>query len=491
MKISKLFAALGLCAAIAPAAYAAEIDVIYNGSTLALEGEIINDRIMVNTDSLETLGISVYAEGGFWDLKKDDISVWYDEIYGTLSRGKGEYDESTGTFSDGKTEFTSDVMPVTISNTQLFPLRAFAEQFGIAVGWDEYEGTVVLIDFDAYFAELEQTSPELYKLLMLTMKQPAVGIGSGEFKFNLNIPANEEQGMKEFKLALKMVMDNAVLNGVSSESAVLEELSFVTSELNYALSDVTIDGIYDAATQTMYLKTNAVEKIRDSLPEEYKTQFDGIAQIFSSNVWYKITLKDYITFLCESFGASMGSAYTGQMAKTMESMYTDGVRFGDVFRMSFENEYFLNDVYAFEEIQAMFYSISMLTESGMMKVENADGGNSSLTININVDALVEYMVGAAKEYGYTPTAEEIAQMKQEMTEMFGTGDILSAKIELADGVPVLCEMKMDFNMDGVSLNLDLNSTFDVNATPDEIALPGSAVDLLPLIQSLINIAEQV
>ena len=460
MKLTKLFAALGLCAAIAPAAYAAEIDVIYNGDMLRLEGEIINDRTMVSTDSLEALGISVYAEGGFWDFKKNDLSVYYDEIKSVLSGTAGEIE--------------SEVMPVMTSDGKLVPLRAFAEYLGIAVGWDEVESLAVLIDYDTYFEQLKTEKPELYALLSLSFREAEQGVGEGKISMSFDAPG--ESGVM---VKLDLALASSIADGVAESGIVLNELTAKSAELDFVLNDVTLDGVYDVKNQTIYFKTNAIEKIRDIMPEESRAELDAAAKMFKSGTWYKLTMQEYMDMICEMVGIEKTD-----ISDILNRAYADGISIGDILRISTEST--VDDIYAFEMIEAMADTYAAMLDSGMMKVENSDEGNASFAINCTTDTMVDFMLKGAKMYdgGYEPTEEEILDMR---TRLEATGFELTALIKLADGVANKAELKAAFDIEGVKLDLTAESSFDPSVKPEPAAVPESAVNLLPLISSLMGL----
>lgn len=475
MKMTRLLAAIGICLLVAITASAEPMDILFNDEVIEVDAVIENDRTTVRLENLEMLGINIIEsnEKGV-HFENNGINLYYDFRRGELIDQDG---------SDMSYYETTAVE----SAEGYFPLRAIAEYLGIAVGWDSYENKVVLIDLPAYFEEFKETSPELYEFLVLEMKEPSNGKGYSDILLNLEF--SDFYGDKtSFKL--KLVESDAVSNNLSQSKITLEELLYSDSEYNYVLSDVTLDGVFDLNTMTIYFKTNAVKKIYETLPEEYKAETASIAQIFGGEVWYKLSIEDYMSFIFENMlGAYEDNTYLNQMNDLYTKMY-EGITFGDLYSVMVVNDYSINDIYAFEYVKQLFDAFKLVFDSGWIKVEKTDETTKKLVFDITADSIVDYSVKTSKQYGYTPTEEEIAQMRAEMTAMFGER-LLAGGIEIVDGVPVDASLKMDINFEDGLFKMEMNSKFDTNAAVGEIFVPNYAVDFIPLIEMLVEVSEAI
>ncbi|MBS7298169.1 MAG: hypothetical protein KIG65_03735 [Eubacteriales bacterium] len=475
MKLTRLLAAIGICALFAIPASAEPMEILFNDEVIAVDVIIENDRTAVTLESLEMLGINIAetSENGVV-FENDGKNLFYDFR-------RGELVDENGT-DLGYIEITAAE-----SVDGYFPLRMIAEHLGIAVGWDPYENAVVLIDLPAYFEEFKEKSPELYEFLALEMKQPASGKGNSDISVNLEFP-DFDGNKSTFKL--KLIESNAALDNLATTSMTLEELLYSDSAYNYVLSDVTLDGIFDIDTMTIYFKTNAVKKIYDSLPEDSKGEMAAITQLFADEVWYKLSVEDYMSFIFETMlGAYEETAYAGQIIDLYTKMY-EGITFGDIYSAMVINDYSINDIYAFEYVQQLFEIFKMVFDNGWMKVETTDRATKKLVFDVTVDSIVDYYVKTSEQFGYTPTQEEIEETRAEMTAMFGDR-LLTGGVELIDGIPVDASLKMDINFDGGLFNMDINSKFDTNAEVGEIAVPTDTVDLIPLIETLMEVSGAV
>lgn len=462
-----------MCALFAVPASAEPMDIMLNGEMVQIDAELVSDRTMITADSLEMLGMSVCQEGGFWDITKGEKSFYYDDVKKAVSGTNGEVQ--------------TDVMPIITADRASFPLRAVAECLGVSVGWDKYENTVVLIDLDKYFGELRETSPALYEFLSLKMRQPEKGRGNSDITVDVKIPDDYGDSVA-FKL--KVVSGEEISQKLSKSNIKLEELLISSREFDFALNDVTIDGLYDAETMTIYLKTNAVQKIYEVLPTEYKTKFAGIAQLFSGAAWYRVSFDDYMEFVQEMTGVYADDTYTSQMSEMLERLYADGIELGDVLGKYAVNDVLIDDVYAFEYMDEMFNMLSEFAEAEFFTVETVDEMNKKLKVSITVDSIVKYASMHANRNGYIPTEEDVEEYRSILAERLGDSAVVG-EILLSDGVPTEEKLTVNIHSGDGMMKIDVNSSFDTTAEIGEIALPPETVDLMMLIKTLMQYAEVV
>lgn len=287
-----------------------------------------------------------------------------------------------------------------------------------------------------------------------------------------------------------MVSGEEISQKLSKSNIKLEELLISSREFDFALNDVTIDGLYDAETMTIYLKTNAVQKIYEVLPTEYKTKFAGIAQLFSGAAWYRVSFDDYMEFVQEMTGVYADDTYTSQMSEMLERLYADGIELGDVLGKYAVNDVLIDDVYAFEYMDEMFNMLSEFAEAEFFTVETVDEMNKKLKVSITVDSIVKYASMHANRNGYIPTEEDVEEYRSILAERLGDSAVVG-EILLSDGVPTEEKLTVNIHSGDGMMKIDVNSSFDTTAEIGEIALPPETVDLMMLIKTLMQYAEVV
>lgn len=472
MKLSKLFAVCSIGAMLAVPAYCEGMEFIYNDTVINADAKIINDRTMINIDSLDELGITVGNADGVWSFERNGIKL--------------EYDEKTELVSlDGEETAYDDAYPILTSNEKLVPLRATAENLGILVGWDYYEEKVVLVDFNAYLEALKEEHPDLYKLLNVQVKP--VGQGTTKTKVSMNVEIPDEEEISKVKLDIS---GTSAIKGDSTQGGlVLEGLSLEGERFNYSLSDVTFDAVYDAETMTAYFKTNIIGKVKDSLPDEYKEQIDSVSAVFTEDVWYKISIKEYFDKMLEEMpDDEYLREEISEMYETIEDYRKNGVNLSEVVNQMVEDGIYIDDIYAFEGIKAVMDVCALLVDNKLLELE-FDGDNlKSIKIDVDKNKLMDFVVNVyAPAIGYELTAEELGLAEEEFA---GYDFKLKLLCEFIDGISSNTEVELLIKADGVTFEVSADESVDGNNVPENIAIPEAAIDFIALVEMMVQ-AEEV
>lgn len=471
MKLKKLAIAAGIIAAIgATAVSASAMEVVYNGEYVIINGEIINDRAMVNIDELcGVIGAEVSEENGVWSFTKGEY---------TLS-----YDEKTEKCTAGGAELALDVAPVMTSNEKLVPIRAFSDALGVKVGWFDWYvggGTIVLHDFDAYMNKLKVENPEIYTLLTLQIKQPEKGSGVTDMTMNIDVPA--EISGSSFKLALKLTETSSAFDGVQASGIMLENLEIASEEFNLALADVTLDGIYDSKTGVMYLKTNAIEKIKDALPS-MAAELESIAALLPGDTWYKITMDEYLSLIADMTGVDNSA----EMKALFDGLYGDGFKLDKLLEESVSSEDAVNSPSAFDSVKIVVEALQGMVDCGALKVSVEDEHSCDVLFVLNNETLKDYIKAAFGAHGYEWTEEDEAEFDAEFDATFNID--INCAINIKENASTNVDMLMKLEMEGMNIGMSMKSSFDASAETEEITLPETATNLLPLLKSLLSLAE--
>lgn len=463
MKISKLLTAVALCAAIAPAAYAENTDIIRNGEEMTLDARIVDGRTMVNIDSLSPLGITVSYDDGVYSFEKGGRVLFYSERTEALTDESGETIELA-------------VKPIMTSNERLIPLRETATELGIGVGWDEEARKAALIDLDAYFGTLKDENEALYNLLTLKFKNQTSGTSTGRVDFAAEIPTVNEYGelTDSVSLELKLSADGSVSDGVESSSMTLEKLTFDGADREFSLSDANFDAIYDVESETLYLKTNILERLAEEIDNG---MLGAIAQNFTPDTWYKITAREFAGFICEYLIGS--NEYGTDLYRTITSAYGDGLSVSDALRSTLFVSPILDDVNGYEYVQATIDAYRPMFSSGIMQLKSS-GDKTEVVVDVNADTLTAMLADIYTD-GFGLTEEEAEELRGDIKESLA-GINLKITVSLDDGRAQSINMTADIDSDGVVFKGVAAATADFDAKAEKPDLPQESMELLPLLE---------
>ena len=93
-----------------------------------------------------------------YDAETNQVSATRDGTTVTMTLGSTEAAVTTG---DVTTTLTMDVAPYAAENRTYVPVRFAAQAFGCAVGWDQDDSTVILVDTQKLLQDARPTAPLL------------------------------------------------------------------------------------------------------------------------------------------------------------------------------------------------------------------------------------------------------------------------------------------------------------------------------------------
>lgn len=471
MKLCKFITAFSLSlAASCSIAYAADIDVLYNDSDVTLHGEIIEDRAMVDIASLqENFGISASAGGDILTIKKGGKTITYNRRENTISD------------SDG-TQIKTDSIPD--ADTELLPLRAIAGSLGMSIGYDSSENKIVLIDYDEMLNRMQTESPELYKFLTFRFCMPERGLSVSDLTMDFDVKLPEDN----IKLSLKLTQNGAMYDGITSSDTTLENLSFISKDLNLAFEDVTLDGIFDLNSGCIYLKTNAITKLADAFPA-YADQLKAAATVFDENTWYKLSLEEYYSTIFSIAEEATGIPMlydTQELTDMVKNIYKEGFTYGSSLRASFDGGA-CDSIYAYENAEETFDAFESLIDAGIFKITADNDKNTELDFLLSKNLLKEYIKSVFISDGVDNLWSDETDKEFEQLPFDVNMDMrFSAKDSLITGLT----LTLNFSATDEEIPSDVNfsitasSSIDTSSDAEPISPPESAASLIPIIESL-------
>lgn len=461
MKIKMLAAALAAAAVMAAPAYADGFEIIANGKAVSVDAKIVSDRTMVNVSDLGKLGIDASAADGVWSFEKGGKKISYYE----------KTEQMTDTYGDA---VSVGAKPIMTSNERLVPLRDVANLLEVGVGWDEAARKPVLLDFDGLMSDLRAENEALYNLLTVKMKNQTSGTSTGSLSLGMTVPTFDENDEPdgEVTVNLKLLLASAISDGVAESKITINSFGYSDGVDDFTLEDAEIDGIYDVESETLYLKTDAIEKISEKLGEN--EHLDALNQTFPANTWYKITLREYIGFLTENVE---GIAVSGDLYHTAAAAYGDGICIGDSLRAVFDMPELLNDAESFEFVESTIDTYKALIESGAMKLDAVGDNEYKFIMDYTPDTLFAMMKSVYDAADLSD--EELAAIKAELANIK-----LQMTADISGGIVTKLDLDSDIDVDGFKFAAAADISTDLTAEVKKAELPGAAVDLLPVLELL-------
>lgn len=237
--------------------YAKDITVVHNNETLKFDVlPIIKDgRTMIPLRAtLESLGLNVS-----WDNKIKKVTatnVDYN-LNITLNDDKCYVSYLTGGLKGTNDVITMDVPLMIINNRTLVPVRFVAEAIGCTVLWNGEERKVIIIDHDFIFNNLKNNCPNLYELLINTLKGTIKTINnSGSYEFDLGIEnADKVKGTVNVKLSTKVSSDKKDFEVHLSSTLDKNMQKMINDLLHFFSEELNISSTF---TMDIYLVGNEI-----------------------------------------------------------------------------------------------------------------------------------------------------------------------------------------------------------------------------------------
>lgn len=446
-----------------------EITVTYNGKLISFDTEpqIINDRTMVPFRAIfETLG----GEVGF-DEATREVSCKLDDK--AISFKPGDY-EAVIKNNAGEEKVTLDAAPVIVDDRTLVPVRFVAESAGVKVNWDEWLREVVLIDTEAWKAEIAEKSELLAVLLDSKLfpdgKFTAVESGEVNFSFamkNLGELYTEGQtGPEKIDVSLNIKANTASsYDGTSIKESGSLELDLTSVKTLLENLDTFSESLMTAEDRAMV----------DSLLKSHKINIETIVDK-DFNIYLKSAeIIDLITiFDGGETKALIGDKYVlipfGKMID--EALMATGIEFEEatawdiIDYMIRMDEYI--DTQAVKAFESMF---DMMTDLY---------GNDTFVKETAADGTVTYLISVDK-------AKYVAAMEKYLKASFGYDELdevgkMFADEMLKENLALFNAMEYDVKMSiAVKDGVIVKTTANTKTSLTDYLMPGSENVLMSIL----------
>lgn len=218
------------------------IKVQLNGQDLAFDvkPQIIKDRTMVPLRGIfEKLGAKVS-----WEGKTQTITA---TKAATIVKLKLNSKSATVIDNGVSSQVQLDAAPLIIKDRTLVPIRFISESLGKHVGWDYYNRTVVIIDYDYFVDQLKTKAPNFSEFINNKYQVMQSGEISGDFNtsFSLDSGYSDYKGGLSGDITAKLNPDNGLV-----------DTNIDITELRDLLKGTGLDK-YDTITSKLMFDTNA------------------------------------------------------------------------------------------------------------------------------------------------------------------------------------------------------------------------------------------
>lgn len=419
------------------------INIIYNGQLMTYTDafpENINDRVMLPFRAvLEGMGATVdYTDATrHVTANRGDVTIEFTLLDDTI------YIKENGQ----ERQIKMDVPMIIKNDRTLVPIRFISNALGMQVGWEGDYQTVLIVDTDAYAAELEASMPNLTALT--EKKTFKYNTSALDMAVKLNISGTESSA--DMKLNSKTAENVSSVSGkINADISGLAEGTAPVKDADIEI--VTADG-------KVYIKTDLIKKMFASNKNEVIASSD--------EKWFYIDAKELIT---KFFG--------DDVPEGVKDIYS-GVISGDV--SSFEN----------------------LSLADIIASLNQTDGDATLMSAMQADMTIDAYKIIDKYISVTDNKVEMTFTKDNMNEIFSemglSDDELAEMMNMLDldvhAVTEYSEDKAESKADitvgakvsdtetfTITLNLTETDTQEESAEPASI--PQDAVDLMSVIELL-------
>lgn len=396
-KITSIMMTLILLFALSVPAYAENNDI-----KVQLNGEYIS----FNVNPQQINGSTVVPINPVLDKLKFDTK--YDSTTKTLTSSKDDLsivlqvdNPILKVTKDNKTsEIKLPTSPKIINNTFFAPVRFISEITNAQVGWDEYENTVVIIDYDYFIDILKTKSPVLYDYLNTEYK--LVNNSKEKLDFSLNIKANPPKStdpMDSFTPLMSGPIDMGLdgnMNALIAEDTIsLDILLNAKGTLKEFLNNpmlglngidsIKLDVIVNS--DSIYVKSDIFSKIPEmqGLPIKDK--------------WIKFKLSDLDIPNAKSITELLQTKSQRPIDSFVESLKESNKEFVTVD--------------TFNETKTAFEAVAYLLDDNHFKVNTVDKDTKTYTISISEQDILTLINKLAPEM----TKEEKDEMLKTMNNL--------------------------------------------------------------------------
>lgn len=372
--------------------------------------------------------------------------------------------------ANGETKTVAmDVASYAEAGRTYVPTRFLAESFGMGVGWDNSNKTVVIIDGNKFFANADEDFSNLMMLTQTNIDMDKTYKTTG----NLNAYISVKEPNAE---AIKLGMDGT-LTGLSKGMDVdmqfnvkmdIEDVLKLLSEEEKAEIKPVLDALKGMKMDIkmagkdgmLYMNVPLFAKI---LPEQFK-----------ENTWIKMDMNAYYKTMGLDFQQLL--AYSSDPTKFSLSELLPESLLGS------ENSY---NIETYQTSKIVYDVVKNLIGNSAFKTEEANGVKTSTAL-INADTIQQAVVKAATDNGILNAVnnKDLQELKSEIEKMN-----LSGKLELKSAEGKLTAYQMDLSMKADDGEFSMSVSSD-NILNEKFSLKLAAAEMMELVIDMDAVYEE-
>lgn len=361
-------------------------------------------------------------------------------------------------------EITLNESPKIINGATLVPVRFLSEALDTKVGWDEFERTVVVIDYNEMVKSLDATlkseTPAFYEFLNTGYKQPNTANSKCNFSIDFKSTPNTESMDNYSALTLMGAFeggfDVTATSSMNDESMLVDmnikAKGMIKEFLNNealglkGLDDINVKVLFN--NETLYIQSDVFNKVED------------LKSLNVGDKWIKF---------------DMSKEDMVAIKQMMEIMKSDNVKPIDALYASIKNPTTDLNVSTYESTSIIYEIIPMLLGDDNFKLSKS-GNTKTYTINIDSDDFINIITTMSSKYSGEDITKDSDFLKFKDAFKFN----YDVKIEVKDDYVTGQTADMNFDFDSkeegkFNLGFKLNSSVsDINSDSIKIDVPADS-----------------
>ncbi|WP_099188276.1 copper amine oxidase N-terminal domain-containing protein [Tepidibacter mesophilus] len=436
-----------------------EIKVQLNGENVAFDvaPQVINGTTFLPARNIvEKLGgtIDYAAATKTITVKKDGTTV-------TLQVDN----KSAKIEKDGEVkEITLNESPKIINGRTLIPVRFISEAFDTKVGWDEFERTVVVIDYNQIVKSLDETlkskTPAFYEFLNTGYKQPDTL--NSKCNFSIDFKSTPSKGSMDNYSPLTMMgafeggFDVTATSSMNNESMLIDmnikAKGMVKEFLNNeafglkGLDDINAKILFN--DKSLYIQSDVFNKVED------------LKSLNIGNKWVKFDISE----------EDMAS-----IKQMIEIIKSDDTKPIDALYASIKNPTTDLTVDTYESTTMIAEVLPMLLSDDNFKLSKS-GNTKTYTLKIDSDDFIKLITDISSKYSDEDLTKDADFLKFKDAFKFNYDVKIEVKDDYVTGETANMNVDFDSEEDGkFNLGFKLNSSVsDINSDSIKIDVPADS-----------------
>lgn len=247
-----------------------EISILYNSTVVTYE-----DVKPVNTDGRVMIPFRAALESMGAEIEYSEADKKVTAVKGDTQISFTLMDDTIYIDNGGETStITMDVPMMVVDGRTLVPIRFMSNALGMQVGWDGATQTVMIVDYDECFKNLEEIMPNLMKIQEISNRELELNKDGVELTLNAKGPEEEE-----ISFAISM-------NAITKDEKMGADGTVSLSGSDFSVENASFDVVLDGTM--LYFKTDLFEKAAGMNGEFAALLLSGL-----SGEWFSVDIAEY------------------------------------------------------------------------------------------------------------------------------------------------------------------------------------------------------